>query len=92
MITVQDFKKLVALQEEGCVIYCDGDTVSLFYNSEGYDDFNGTDEAAKYACTFTFINDHYTIVFTLLDNDYKDSEWTVKRFTEVNWRIISQPV
>ena len=78
---IEDYKKLLKLQEEGCRIYCGGEALKLWYNSLEED----VDEVGEeVCCTFEWIDDRHGI--TNFFEDFKDCEWTVERCVRVDWK------
>lgn len=90
MITVEDFKKLIELENSGLWIFCDGEEVcGLMYDNEiDPEEFilpKGCTDAREMCCHFHFENDRYTTVCCL--NEYKNGTWTVMEATWIeDWR------
>jgi len=84
MITVEDFKKLSKLEEEGYHIYIGGDEVAgLSYDNElDWNEF--VDGCEEMICTFSFVDDRYDTVQYL--TEFKDAKWTVEKHEEIEWR------
>lgn len=81
MITAEEFKKLIALELEDCDIFLDDEQVHGLCCEEE-DEF--VDGCEQMNCTFTFVDDRYTTVHSV--NEFPDAEWTVKKYTIINWR------
>lgn len=90
MITVEDFKKLIELQNNGLWIFCgDEEVCGLMYDEEvDPEEFilpKGCTDAREMCCSFTFENDRYTTVCSL--DKYKNNEWTVMEATWIeDWK------
>jgi len=83
MLTVEDFKKLSRLGNEGYHIYIDGEEVHGLLYDEEVDWMEYVDGTEAMCCNFTFVLDRYTIVQDL--REFQKAEWTVEKHEEVNW-------
>jgi hypothetical protein len=95
LITVDEFKKLIVLEDAGYWIYCGGDQVHhLCYDTEiDPEEFRlpeGCLDKREMCCSYKYVLSHGH--YCDLSRTGRDEEWTVMRPEWIDWRKLDGEV